>query len=337
MRRPRMLGQSFTYYHIISRVNHGEYLLDDGEKERLVGFFRDAEVLGCGQIVTYSILDNHWHCLLSIDHNAKVPEELVVKRVRARYGDFRADEFAQQVAMVRELNGEVAAQKVLDHYRHRMNNLAEFAKDALQRFTMSYNRRHGSFGSFWSGRYKSSIVEGKSVHDTKALATVAAYIDLNAVRAGIVTDPGAYRFCGYGAAMGGDKHALAALGPVLDMLTQGDGAELSAYRTYIFRQGFDHAVSGSRSDAFSKLAHKVLKREGKINSAELIFCKVRYFSDGLAIGSRNFIEDLFQKNRNLFSEKRKSGARTIKNADSGGLCCMRDLRLTPISPSGCVI
>jgi REP element-mobilizing transposase RayT len=264
-----MLCQSFTYYHIISRVNHGEYLLDDGEKERLVGFFRDAEVLGCGQIVTYSILDNHWHCLLSIDHNAKVPEELVVKRVRARYGDFRADEFAQEVSTVRELNGEDAAQAVLNRYRRRMNNLAEFAKDALQRFTMSYNRRQGCGGGFWKDRYNSSIVEGESAHDTKALATIAAYIDLNAVRAGIVSDPGAYRFCGYGAAMGGDKHALASLNPVLDMVTQGAGAELSAYRAYIFRQGFDHAVSGSRSKAFRKLAHKVLKK-GNYSATRLL-------------------------------------------------------------------
>ena len=84
-------------------------------------------------------------------------------------------------------------------------------------------------------------MEGLSDLDAKALATIAAYIDLNAVRAGIVTDPGKYRFCGYGAAMGGDKHALAALGPVLDMVTQGEGAKISAYRAYIFRQGFDHA------------------------------------------------------------------------------------------------
>ena len=101
--------------------------------------------------------------------------------------------------------------------------------------------------------------------------------------------------------MGGDKHALASLNPVLDMVTQGDGAELSAYRAYIFRQGFDHAVSGSRSKAFRKLAHKVLKKEGEIASAELIFCKVRYFSDG--IGSRDFIEDLLSS-----SDRASTGA-----------------------------
>jgi putative transposase len=38
---------------------------------------------------------------------------------------------------------------------------------------------------------------------TYALAMIAAYIDLNAVRAGLVVDPKDYRFCGYGEAMGG--------------------------------------------------------------------------------------------------------------------------------------
>jgi len=217
-----------------------------------------------------------------------------------------------------------------------MNNLAEFSKDVLQRYTMSYNRRHDCHGRFWSDRYKSLIVEGISHHDTNALARIAGYIDLNAVRAGIVADPGHYRFCGYGAAMGGDKHARAGLQPLLEMVTKSGKPRLAAYRAYIFRQGFDHAVKGSRSEAFRRLAEKVLKKEGKISSAELLFCKVRYFSDGVAIGSRNFIEDLFRNNRDLFSKRRTTGARSIKNVDSEGLYCMRDLRREPISPPGCV-
>lgn len=37
--------------------------------------------------------------------------------------------------------------------------------------------------------------------------TMAAYIDLNPVRAGIVTKAEDYRWSGYGAAMGGDEKA----------------------------------------------------------------------------------------------------------------------------------
>lgn len=335
MRRARMLGHGYTFYHLISRVNHREYLLDAGEKERLVHLLREAEAFGCGDVVTYCVLDNHFHCLVGIDHDADVPEALVVERVRGRYGEDRAKALLHELAVMRENSDEEAAQALLDRYRLRMNNLAEFAKDVLQRFTMSYNRRHDCIGRFWSDRYKSAVVEGLSKHDSKALASVAAYIDLNPVRAGVVTDPAAYRFCGYGAAAGGDQLAVSGLSPVLAMITKGAGATLAAYRGYIFRQGFDHSTEGSRSEAFRRIAKKVVEKEGRLNPAELVFCRVRYFSDGLAIGSRNFIEDLFVRNRHLFSEKRKNGARTLRNADSDGLYCMRDLRRDPISPPAC--
>jgi len=43
------------------------------------------------------------------------------------------------------------------------------------------------------------------------LETVSAYIDLNAVRAGLVEDPKDYRHCGYAAAVGGDVKARSGL------------------------------------------------------------------------------------------------------------------------------
>lgn len=44
------------------------------------------------------------------------------------------------------------------------------------------------------------MIEPKQAHKGQwntALLTMAAYIDLNAVRAGIVADPKDYRYCGY--------------------------------------------------------------------------------------------------------------------------------------------
>jgi len=48
------------------------------------------------------------------------------------------------------------------------------------------------------GQDKSVLVEGGS-----AVRTMATFIDLNAVRAGLVEDPKDFRWCGYGAACGG--------------------------------------------------------------------------------------------------------------------------------------
>ncbi len=47
-----------------------------------------------------------------------------------------------------------------------------------------------------------------------ALLTMAAYIDLNAVRAGIVTDPNDYRYGGYGEACGGSGQAREGIGRI---------------------------------------------------------------------------------------------------------------------------
>ena len=60
------------------------------------------------------------------------------------------------------------------------------------RFTQSYNGRHGLFGPFWQGRYRSKLVG-----DDEYLRQLIAYIHLNPVTAGVVKDAGRHRWCGH--------------------------------------------------------------------------------------------------------------------------------------------
>ncbi|HUF62247.1 MAG TPA: hypothetical protein VMN36_09245, partial [Verrucomicrobiales bacterium] len=64
-------------------------------------------------------------------------------------------------------------------------------------------------GTVWEERFKSVLVEGagQSAQGPGGLAAVAAYIDLNAVRAGLVDDPAKYRWSSYGEAVAGDAEA----------------------------------------------------------------------------------------------------------------------------------
>ncbi|MFT5473802.1 MAG: putative transposase [Candidatus Promineifilaceae bacterium] len=62
----------------------------------------------------------------------------------------------------------------------------------------------------------------------------------------------------------------------------------------------------------------------------LLRCRVRYFSDGAVMGSRAYVEDVFQRHRQQFGEKRKTGARPMRGGDWGDLMTARRLRLTPI-------
>ena len=58
--------------------------------------------------------------------------------------------------------------------------------------------------------------------------------------------------------------------------------------------------------------------------------RVRYFSDGLALGSKEFVEAVFAENRDQFGPKRKDGVRRIGESESP-LYAMRRLRLKPLS------
>ena len=64
---------------------------------------------------------------------------------------------------------------------------------------------------------------------------------------------------------------------------------------------------------------------------ELLRCRIRYFSDGLALGSQAFLEQIFQRYRGHFGPNRQSGARVMQHGDWGPLCTMRSLRLQAVS------
>ena len=62
-------------------------------------------------------------------------------------------------------------------------------------------------------------------------------------------------------------------------------------------------------------AREVLAAGGRLSKADFIRCRVRYFTDGAAIGTKGFVEGIFQHCRDWFSEKRKDGARLVKGME----------------------
>jgi REP element-mobilizing transposase RayT len=68
-----------------------------------------------------------------------------------------------------------------------------------------------------------------------------------------------------------------------------------------------------------------------MSDAELVWrCSHIYgkVDDGVAIGSRAFLEEVFRNHRENFGPKRKDGARRMRGADWGELMAMRDVRAT---------
>ena len=321
-------------YHVMSRVVDRQMVLGGEEKERFRKLMRAVEGFSGVKVLTYAVLDNHFHLLLEVPEPEAVSDEELIRRLGFLYDADQISRIADWIKGYREAGEDAAAEAVKARYTRRMCDLSEYVKTLKQKYTQWHNKRRGRKGTLWEERFKSIMIQPDRAREGQwdnALLTMAAYIDLNAVRAGIVTDPKDYRYCGYGEACGGSRQAREGIGGIF--ANYGQGATQwetvgGQYRQQLFEQG-ERTTSkmGFTRDEVSA----VLESDGKLTLSQALRCRVRYFSDGVVLGSKTFVEDVFQRNREQFGLKRKSGARPLRRTEAGGLCTMRDLRLEIIS------
>ena len=333
MRLPRIKEPGEGYYHVISRVVDRQRLLDADEKERLRALLHATEgFCGC-QAVAYSLLDNHWHVLLHVPCREAVSDEELIRRLGFLYDKTLVQTVAATLTMYRQDGQHEAAEALRARYVRRMYDLSEFAKTFKQRFTQSFNRRHGRKGTLWEERFKSVLVGGSE----GALAAVAAYIDLNAVRAGMVQDPKDYRFCGYAEALAGCGHARDGLRKVLcGVGADADWRQVAErYRQLLYVTGEQRGVGEDgkalRPGFSAEQVAEVRAAGGALRLDQLLRCRVRYFTDGVILGTRAFVDEAFVRHRRSFSARRMSGARPMRGGAWGDLCTVRRLRLSVIT------
>jgi hypothetical protein len=173
-------------------------------------------------------------------------------------------------------------------------------------------------------RFKSVLVE-----DGQALRTMAAYIDLNPVRAKLVEDPKDYRWCGYAEALAGGRRARRGLCRVMGVSGEswdkaGPKQERSGsamYRRWLFHGGKEkvpaaNSRSRSRAGVPQEIARQVIDDEkGELPTGSSLLQQVRYFTYGVVLGSRAWVEQVFELNRHHFGPLRKSGARRLRGQE----------------------
>ncbi len=337
--RRRILGkgamESYTY-HVMSRTCGGEVFLDDVEKEALRRLlWKMAEFSGV-RLVTYCIMGNHLHALVEVPKreiwlerfSGVGGEDKLFEHLRTLYSREFVGLLKQEIEELRRLGMDTLALARLEAIKKRFCDLSIFVKEVKERFSRWFNKRRGRKGTLWMDRYKSVMVEGKG----EPLHTMAAYIDLNPVRAGLVEDPKDYRWCGYAEAESGSRRAQRGLNKVtakpVDSWEQEGGAE--AYRCLLFSTGLEIKDAQNenvvRQGVTAEKARQVLKDKGKLSRAEMVRLRVRYFSDGLVLGSKAFVESVFTENRDKFGPKRRDGARKVSESESP-LYSLRRLRL----------
>ena len=335
MRHARVKIEGAACYHVVSRIVDRAFKLDDGEKEIFRRMMRKAEAFSGVRVLTYAVMSNHFHVLVEVPERGEVGEAELLRRITALYGAAHVRNLVKQWT---EWRGQGAAYLVEDQQnrlRLRMGDISAFVKTLKQRYSMSYNARHKRSGTLWEERFKSVLVE----NGESAKAAVAAYIDLNPVRAKLVADPKDYRWSGYGEASGGGKAAREGLIAVHDSRhyeQRGAWRNVSArYRVLLYAAGEERraAYGGQvvrKGIATAEVDH-MLDRGGKLPLPQVLRCRVRYFTDGMVIGGKEFVDRVFNENRGLFGPKRKDGSRKMRFGEWGDLRTARALRIAPVS------
>ncbi len=316
-------GAASNCYHVMSRIIEGRFVLEGPVKEK----FRELLEIQCGfagvELITFCLMSNHIHLLIEVpnaeEHRAAVDDAELLRRLAlVTTSEEQLIGVRQMLARMKEQCPEKGYPEYRQRFLNRMADVSMFMKELKQRFTQWYNKQVQRKGPLWEDRFKSVLLE----NDETVLLTMAAYIDLNPVRAGMVEDPKDYRWSGYGEAVAGNRARRRGLMRVLGV-EHGSPQQWrtcqAQYRLYLY--GFGEAETSEpeegdkrRAGIQGKLVEKVARQGGQLSLAQVVRVRVRYFSEGLALGSEAFIEGVFARHREGMRVKRARGARPVKAA-----------------------
>ena len=320
----------------MSRVVGWRRVLGDQEKEQFVeptGLYERFYGL---RIVTFCITGNHFHFLVGVPKRPEAEvlptDEALVALVVETKGKDEAFWLNYWLTQWQQEGNHAAAEAERERWIRQMWDVSQFMKVLKQRFTQWFNGRQPKRrkGTLWEDRFRSVLVE-----DGQALHTMAAYIDLNPIRAGQADDPADDRWSGNGEAAAGEKVARLGPGRLVESLEAAGvgikGELLAWYRLRLFGRGAERTDAEGETVKMGFTEEQIEAEDavqGETPLPKYLLRRVRYFTDGAALGSREFVNALFQSRRGWFGEKRKTGARPLRGLGRASpLRTLRDLKV----------
>jgi REP element-mobilizing transposase RayT len=327
MRFSRVKAEGLGFYHCISRVVDGRFIFRAAadrclEAEKFLSLMRRLEAFSGVRVLTYALMANHFHLLCEVPEPTPLSQSELLARIEAGFGSARVQALKERLARcAQQPDGIEQSNRLLEPFRKRMYNISIFIKELKGRFAQWYNRRHKRYGTLWAERFKSLLLEGG-----RAVATVAAYIDLNPVRATLCADPKDYRYCGYAEAIA--KGSPEGIRTILGLPRTACPEELDReYRKHLFLRGAVATENNPPAFDLAKAQEVPEQEMGKVSLPERLRCKIRYFSDGVILGSRSFVEFHCQRLKQKIGYKRISGPTSLKILGPAALWVFRNLRV----------
>ena len=257
MRTARIkVDQADTWYHCYNQTvgSPHDRPFGNAEKEVFVRLLHKVSLLYGVRVAAYQVMSNHFHLLLHAPVGMPSDEEMC-RRYRVFY---RGKKIMNP------------GTPLCEKWRRRSRDISWFMRHLQQLFTMWYND-HGAEprrGPLWASRFKNTILEHTAVW------RCWKYIENNPVRAGMVKHAGDYRFCTYGMWRQSGRHpfynnAAKLILPLLGM------ADLNAVMEILGNE----------------LGEDCPEREER-GFSQTVKRRVRYWTDGLVIGTELFIREV---------------------------------------------
>ena len=309
MARKKMKGRS-CYYHLCSRVagRKDDFIFGDIEKEKGMKIVLDLSKLFFIEPISMCWMGNHWHIVVFAP---EVPPS--IEDAAAKYNAY----YSKKNIQIDPKNNREKCEKIAEQ----LCDISFFMRQIHQKFTYYINRLHNRRGTLWAERFKSTILDGK-----ESLWNCVKYVELNPVRAEMVSNPEDYRFSTWGYYCGTGRHFFKDNFERHMRLSMGEFAkkwtndEVNAE----FRGELARTIAYESSENLDPLKEKE-KAKRKDSMPIRFLRRTRHWSDGAIIGSKSFVRDVAVQ----FVEKEKAKNKKLSKGviqNSTPLYCFKYLR-----------
>ena len=206
-RTRRIKADGDAFYHVTSRITGKQFLLKNPKvKKLMLSSLQRAATFSGVNLGSFCIMDDHFHLLIHISalDVKSLPDSVLLERIEALAGKKRADRLHDRWEELSSRGDTLLAEAEKDQWRRRMHDLSAFVKTFKEEFRRAFQKEYDYSGRLWGDRFFSTLI-GSAAY----LLRCAAYIEMNPVRAGMVTKASKYAWNTAGLVEHGDAFATA--------------------------------------------------------------------------------------------------------------------------------
>ena len=313
--REKVIGQG-CYYHLMNRLAgyKDDHPFTDVDREygmHLVARLANYYLL---EFISMCWMGNHFHIVLYAPSEDELPDKRIIAERHNSYYYNRLDKIVA-------INDEVTSAIIAD----KMINISHFMKNFQQAFVVYYNRIHHRRGHLWADRFKSVILDRIG-----ALWAAVKYVELNPVRAQLVTDPADYRHSTWGWFCGSGKHPFEkSFFKHMRRCKQSLNNNCSIEELFNYFNGeLVRTIAYELGERGEELNKSIQKAKKGVSMPLRYLRRTRHWTDGGIIGSKKFVLNIagkFAKDKEQLLKKQLSCGKS----DTGDyLYCFKRLSST---------